>query len=279
MISRDLGHLSSLPPQVHGPVRSFLDLTIKVTWRTVKKFNQVKKIKLIWWGDKEGIFREVNDLIRYQICTSHLLWLRYLKNAAPFPLQIQFYSLKTLKLIGTSKILWDHGFDIPTDFAIVSDIRGHSLKLGEISIKFTLLPARKMTFSDANKENMQNIGKSRKCTKIQRALVSRTSSDERLFQKGSVPAALKSCQNHDMENALQEKSSLLEQHALVTSFDVFKVAFTTSAQQQIQNFMNKSPLQKFIFKCAVTSEFSQDECCLSPVFTTIPSSEFILSLF
>lgn len=269
-----------LPPHVRGSVSSFLDLSADISWTTVKKFSRVR-LNFVWWGESEeesqGLLCETNVKTSYQVCTSDSLWLLYLKHAAPNPLQIRIYSAKTLNLIGTSKVLWDS----TKGFAIVSDILGHStLKLGEISIKFTsrpVLPTIKMPTSD--KENFQVIGKSKKFTsRVRKTVFSKTTEVQPV--RRLITSSLKSCVQNGCRKVLQDDHQHIvntsDQREVVTSLAILKITIEPNTQQRIQQFIDKSQLDKFIAKCAITSDYFPDEYCLSPVFTTAPKSKFYI---
>lgn len=323
--------LGYLPPQVRGEVSSFLDLTIGVTWKTIKTFNQVR-IKLLWWGESEGIFIEVNAKAlspiryRYQICTTNSLWFTYLKHAGPYPLRIEIYSSKTLSLIGTSNIhFWSSTrSDWTQDIAIVSDVlTARHFKLGEISLNFALHPATaavQMPFAklqkadplskSTNKENLQIIGKTKKIslrghqTKVQTSSYNPTArsksaplksfnyeeSRENLPSKNNSVGVqtLKQlqcglpevqCSNQkfitlDGFSTISDNAQPRKDLPFLMSLAILKVNLEPSEQQRIQQFMNNSPLKKFIFKCAVTSKKIPDDYCLSPVFVTVPQSKY-----
>lgn len=265
-----------LPPHVRGPVNSFLDLTIEVSWTTVKKFGEVK-IKLIWWGQSEGLFCERNVKTRYQICTSHSLWQLYLKHAEPFPLQIQFYSLKSLSLIATSKISWNS----ESGFAIVADIIGHSHKLGELSVQVAEILAKQAVrmpcstnkSAHTDTKNLHIIGKSKKIlSRIHKPLFLKMSAKNP--PKQNIPTSPKSCGQNGFRKILKMDCNTLEQDKLMASLAILKATFEPDTQQKIQQFIIKSQLRKFISKCAVTSNFFSDEYSLSPVFEIVPSSKF-----
>lgn len=192
----------NLPPKVSGRDRGYLNFAIeRIHWKTIKTFGDVK-IRLLWWGQSEGISCEgikinINKAkvpeeplktIRYQIKTNHRLFVSYLKNCEPIKLEV--YSSKTRDFIGFSNI------EVPLKFHIQDKaeqscrvtapiLSSRQFSLGEVVISMNIHQLETMTprmthknssslkeaktdelevlkEKDSNKENIEVVGRKKR---------------------------------------------------------------------------------------------------------------------
>lgn len=54
---------------------------------------------------------------------------------------------------------------------------------------------------------------------------------------------------------------------------ISQVELNSEGRQELQKYMNKSRLQNFVFKCAVTSKSFKEDICFSPVFESAPQGK------
>lgn len=180
----------SLPPNVPGAVKGYLELIIqKISWKTIKVYTDVE-IQVHWWGQKEEKNRRIQvntnrklisqmplRTLYYQINTNFSLFRQYLISSDPINLDI--YSTKTNQYIGCSQIetrefLSHNGGQ---RCILVSPISGcRKLVLGEVTVILNMQMLESllgpihlkdvkpiiMKEKKLNKENIAVIGKKKK---------------------------------------------------------------------------------------------------------------------